>query len=88
MINGRPDWLLFGSKRKYFPLIDSMSITSFPVLLQAMKTSEGKDAIPVDQFEIIDMNDRKCLFLYNDTYTIRLLNKNGIVIYSKEVVVK
>lgn len=88
IINGRPDWLLFGAKKVYFPLIDSMGIISFPVLLQALKTSEGKDAIPVDQFEMTQINDKKCLFLYADTYTIRILDKNGIVIYSKEIIIR
>ena len=87
-VNNRPNWYSIGKKRyEYLPDLKEMNLTP-PFLMQVFIKSEGKNAVPLDQIEIDDINQPKGLWLYPDKYIFRVIDTHNAVKFEKEILIE
>ena len=76
-VNGRPDWLLEGGKKRWLDIPVKEISLSFPVLVLAYRAEESEDAVPVDIVELKTAEEGKKLALYPGGYRLLLRNAAG-----------
>lgn len=76
----RPDWLALGGRRLPTPVDLNACLGHLPCLAEARHADEGDDAIPADQFVMLDPAEATTpLYLAPGRYRLRLLGSDGSV---------
>ncbi|MEO5565788.1 MAG: hypothetical protein ABIR05_03915 [Luteimonas sp.] len=84
----RPDWLALGGKRHRIAIDMTPCIGHLPCLVTAQHANEGEDAIPADQFVMLDPSEAGTpLFLAPGSYRLQLLGNDDHVLGKRELVV-
>lgn len=74
----RPDWLDLGGKRRAVAVDMAPCIGHIPCLAEARHADEGDDAIPADQFVVLDPAEAsQPLYLASGDYRLRLTDGAG-----------
>ena len=86
LVDGRSDWLrMNGYRRPHaidavalgLPLRDGVLAVPSPVLIQALRPSEGEDAVPVDQIMVRPGEAVPSLLLPTGVHVIRAVDRDG-----------
>jgi hypothetical protein len=85
---GRPAWLQLGGLRTAQRIVISDLKQGFPYLVQAVLTSEGAEAIPMDQIEVQAPGASVTLLLPKGEFVIRIKDRTGAVLRSSSLKVK
>lgn len=84
----RPDWLGLGGTRRAVAVGLTPCIGRLPCLVEARYAGEGDDAIPADQFVVLDDGEANTpLYLAPGRYRLRLLGNDGAPLAQRELAV-
>jgi hypothetical protein len=82
----RPAWLSRGGLRRPFRIKSNVCSGSFPCLFEAFHATEGDDAIPADQFVLMnDADARWPLYLPPGRYRLRVRGEDGAVLSTRPI---
>jgi hypothetical protein len=85
----RPSWLSREGLRRPFRIKSALCSGSFPCLFEAFRASEGDDAIPADQFLLMnDADARWPLYLAPGRYRLRIRGEEGDVLSVRPIEVR
>jgi hypothetical protein len=85
----RPSWLSRAGLRHPFRIKSALCSGSFPCLFEAFHASEGDDAIPADQFLLMDDADARWpLYLAPGRYRLRIRGEQGDVLSVRPIEVR
>lgn len=77
----RPEWLSLGGRRPAFRVDLNPCLGRFPCLAEAHHEGEGEDAIPADQFVVLDASELlEPLYLSPGQYRLRLTGSDGALL--------
>lgn len=81
---GRPDWLLMGSIRKFQPIPKDSCKAVYPCLIQVFYKGESESAVPIDQIMIREEGNQN-LALPSGDFRVRALRTDGEVLSLKDL---
>jgi hypothetical protein len=85
----RPSWLSREGLRRPFRIKSALCSGSFPCLFEAFRASEGDDAIPADQFVLMNAADARWpLYLAPGRYRLRIRGEEGDVLSVRPIEVR
>lgn len=84
----RPGWLALGGRRLATKVDFAACLAHLPCLVEARHAGEGDDAIPADQFVMLDRAEAATpLYLAPGSYRLRLLGGDGSLLAERPLVV-